>query len=93
MDTQGVSRDEAMASGLVPVTNAVAAVPEFVDTACGYPVEAEDYFGLAASLSAIQSHGEKFQLMSDRAQRSVRNKSEKSLTISLELEFIALKKK
>ena len=34
-DTQGVSRDEAMASGLVPVTNAVAAVPEFVDESCG----------------------------------------------------------
>jgi glycosyltransferase involved in cell wall biosynthesis len=30
-DTQGVSRDEAMSSGLVPVTNAVAAIPEFVD--------------------------------------------------------------
>lgn len=29
MDTQGVSRDEAMCSGLVPITNKVAAVPEF----------------------------------------------------------------
>ena len=34
-DTQGVSRDEAMASGLVPVTNGVAAIPEFVDDSCG----------------------------------------------------------
>ena len=30
MDSQGVSRDEAMASGLVPITNNVAAIPEFV---------------------------------------------------------------
>lgn len=30
MDTQGVSRDEAMSSGLVPVTNAVGAIPEFL---------------------------------------------------------------
>jgi glycosyltransferase involved in cell wall biosynthesis len=35
MDAQGVSRDEAMASGLVPVTNAVTAIPEFVDDRCG----------------------------------------------------------
>lgn len=35
MDAQGVSRDEAMASGLVAVTNAVTAIPEFVDDECG----------------------------------------------------------
>ncbi|MBN2992439.1 glycosyltransferase [Pseudomonas cedrina subsp. fulgida] len=36
MDTQGVSRDEAMASGLVPLTSRVGAIPEFVDDACGF---------------------------------------------------------
>ena len=35
LDSQGVSRDEAMSSGLVPITNNVAAIPEFVDDTCG----------------------------------------------------------
>jgi len=30
-DTQGVSRDEGMSSGLIPITSPVAAVPEFVN--------------------------------------------------------------
>lgn len=33
-DTQGVSRDEAMSSGLVPITCPVTAVPEFADNSC-----------------------------------------------------------
>ncbi|WZB74632.1 glycosyltransferase [Achromobacter insuavis] len=50
MDTQGVSRDEAMASGLVPVTNAVAAIPEFVDASCGVLARAENADDLAAGI-------------------------------------------
>src|SRR5690606_33018004 len=34
-DTQGVSRDEAMSSGLVPVTTALESISEFVDSECG----------------------------------------------------------
>lgn len=30
-DTQGVSEDEGMSCGVVPITNNIAAVPEFVD--------------------------------------------------------------
>src|SRR5690606_7139241 len=48
MDTQGVSRDEAMSSGLVPLTNAVAAVPEFVDETCAILAPEEDHLALAA---------------------------------------------
>ena len=33
-DSQGVARDEAMSSGLVPITNPVSCVPEFVDESC-----------------------------------------------------------
>jgi len=47
MDTQGVSRDEAMASGLVVVTSAVAAVPEFVDADSGLLCQAESSDELA----------------------------------------------
>lgn len=41
-DSQGVSRDEAMSSGLVVVTNRVAAVPEFISDKEGSLFEAED---------------------------------------------------
>jgi glycosyltransferase involved in cell wall biosynthesis len=50
LDTQGVSRDEAMASGLVPVTNAVPAVREFVDDSCAALAAPEDAAGLADAL-------------------------------------------
>ena len=42
MDSQGVSRDEAMASGLVPVTTRIAAIPEFVDADCAFLAEPEE---------------------------------------------------
>ena len=35
-DTQGVTMCEAMASGLVCITNPVAAIPEYFDETCGY---------------------------------------------------------
>ncbi|WP_201582539.1 glycosyltransferase family protein [Psychrobacter immobilis] len=41
-DSQGVSRDEAMSSGLVVVTNKVAAVPEFISEKEGALFEGED---------------------------------------------------
>src|SRR5690606_8282186 len=50
MDTQGVSRDEAMASGLVPVTTAVGAIPEFVDEFSGVVVPPEDARALAEAI-------------------------------------------
>ncbi len=58
MDTQGVSRDEAMASGLVPVTNAVAAVPEFVNASNSVLAEPENYSQIAEGIVSIfQSPG------------------------------------
>ncbi|OLF35454.1 hypothetical protein BTV99_12815, partial [Psychrobacter sp. Rd 27.2] len=45
-DSQGVSRDEAMSSGLVVVTNKVAAVPEFISEKEGALFEGEDIQGM-----------------------------------------------
>lgn len=53
LDTHGVSRDEAMASGLVPVTNQVSAVPEFVDRTCAALAPPEDAAGLAEALDEM----------------------------------------
>jgi glycosyltransferase involved in cell wall biosynthesis len=53
LDTQGVSRDEAMASALVPVTNTVYAVPEFGDAHCAGLAPADDAAALAREIAAM----------------------------------------
>jgi|CXWL01.1.fsa_nt_gi glycosyltransferase involved in cell wall biosynthesis len=85
MDTQGVSRDEAMASGLVPVTNAVAAIPEFVDGACGCLAPPEDSAGLAEGIARLYESPELFLAMSAAAAERVRLESGRASTIELEL--------
>lgn len=79
MDAQGVSRDEAMSSGLVPITNRVAAIPEFMDETCGFMVEPEDPQAIADAIDALVRCPETFERMSiaaaarPRAQTSVPN--------------------
>ncbi|WP_156026486.1 glycosyltransferase family protein [Sulfitobacter donghicola] len=89
MDSQGVSRDEAMASGLVPVTSSVAAVPEFVDDTCGILAPAEDYFGLADAIERLYGDPALFTELSKAASARVRAQSGFEQTIARELELIA----
>jgi glycosyltransferase involved in cell wall biosynthesis len=63
-DAQGVSRDEAMSSGLVPVVSRVGAVPEFVDEACGILAPPEDPAALAAALARIAEDANIFATLS-----------------------------
>ncbi|WP_204161859.1 glycosyltransferase family 4 protein [Helicobacter apodemus] len=65
MDSQGVSRDEASSSGLVPITNKVAAIPEFVDENSGMLVEAEDYMGLAHAIEFLYKNPKEFLRLKD----------------------------
>jgi len=88
MDSQGVSRDEAMASGLVPVTNRVAAIPEFVDADCGFLAEPEDVEGLAQAIATLYKDPLRFQKMSQAAASRVRNQSDYSRTIAHELRLL-----
>lgn len=85
MDAQGVSRDEAMSSGLVPVTNAVAAIPEFVDADCGILAPAESAEGLAAGIAAVYHDPDLFLRLSENAARRVQGQSSKALMIGKEL--------
>ncbi|WP_321819960.1 MULTISPECIES: glycosyltransferase family protein [unclassified Burkholderia] len=89
MDTQGVSRDEAMASGLVPVTNAVAAIPEFVDETCGVLAPAEDATALAEGLLALIQDPRLFEDLSAGAARRVRRQSAHDAVIQRELACFA----
>lgn len=89
MDTQGVSRDEAMSSGLVPVTSRVAAIPEFVDETCGYLAEGEDHHGLADAIVDLWQNPETFQQKSRAAAERVRRQSAKERVIRAELALFA----
>jgi glycosyltransferase involved in cell wall biosynthesis len=84
-DSHGVSRDEAMSSGLIPVTNAVAAIPEFVDERCGFAVPGEDWQGLADAIARMYDSPELFSSMSIAASQRVRKQSNKKFIIDQEM--------
>lgn len=85
MDTQGVSRDEAMASGLVPVTNTVAAIPEFASPDCAGLAPAEDVSGLAALMLEMAENSTLFLARSQMAAKRVRHQTAAHIIIPAEL--------
>lgn len=85
-DTQGVSRDEAMIAGLVPVTSNVMAIPEFVNEECGYLLDADDYVGMANAIEELYNNPEKFMTMSNNAHSHVIEKCPYVATIGREME-------
>lgn len=89
LDTQGVSRDEAMASALVPVTNAVYAVPEFVDETCAGIAAPNDAGGLAREIAAMVEDPALFLSRSAAAAARVRAQSGHEMIIPCELAWMA----
>ena len=87
-DSQGVSRDEAMSSGLVPVTNAVAAVPEFVDETCGILAPVEDAQAMAEGIAVLYENPEKLIAMSQAAAERVRRQRGAEIIVERELLLI-----
>ena len=87
MDAQGVSRDEAMASGLVPVTNAVTAIPEFVDNQCGILAPGENAEAMAQGIAMLYEQPEKFKTMSAAAASRVISQSAAKKIITKEIEL------
>ncbi|MDB5751312.1 MAG: type 12 methyltransferase [Ramlibacter sp.] len=88
MDSQGVSRDEAMASGLVPITTAVAAIPEFVDETCGIVVPPEDAKAIADAMERLYAEPDTFLQLSRAAALRVRRQSGWDQTIGREAALI-----
>lgn len=86
-DTHGVSRDEAMASGLVPVTSAVAAVPEFVSSAEGYLAPVDDAHGLADAVRDLYADPAGFRRRSRAAAERVRTRTSTEVLVPRELAF------
>ena len=89
-DTQGVSRDEAMASGLVPVTNPAGAIPEFVDQESGFLCAAEQPGDLASACLQLVRSPEMFQRLSAAAAARVRAQSDSRQVVEKELAALNL---
>ena len=87
-DSHGVSRDEAMSSGLVPVTNSVSAIPEFVDDSCAILGPEEDYMLLAQGIIKLVEDRELFTRMSQNAAERVRQQSASDIIIDKEINLI-----
>ena len=88
MDTQGVSRDEAMASGLVPLTNNVAAIPEFVNESCAILAKGESYIEFVHGIKSLFYNPELFIRMSLAASEEIRRNRDYTQTVCRELELI-----
>lgn len=88
MDAQGVTRDEAMSTGMVPITNSSSAIPEFVDSNSGILAEPEDYLGLANGIEMLFEQPELFRRLSKGAAERVRKQSGYEQTIKREIDLI-----
>ena len=88
MDTQGVSRDEAMASGLVPVTNAVAAIPEFTDDSCAILVPEDDAHLMAEAIKRLYGDSQLFLEMSKSASQRIKETVSQNVIVKNELSVL-----
>ncbi|MDO5634345.1 MAG: glycosyltransferase family 4 protein [Micrococcus sp.] len=89
-DSQGVSRDEAMASGLVAVTNAACAVPEFVDESCCVLAPAEDVRAMAAGMVRVFDDPELFARLSRAGRARVESTTAPEHTVHREMAVMGL---
>lgn len=87
-DSQGVSRDEAMSSGLVVVAHNCTAIPEFMDENCGLLIPAESYVELADAIETLYNDPALFLRLSENAAKRVRNQTSRVFTIDKEIALI-----
>jgi glycosyltransferase involved in cell wall biosynthesis len=87
-DAQGVSRDEAMSSGLVPIASLSGAVPEFVDSGSGLLALPEDAAALASSIAALAEDPAAFAALSKGAATRIRDTLSMPQVISREIDIL-----
>ncbi len=86
-DAQGVSMCEAMSSGLVPVTSASTAVPEFITHGhSGFLTRSAAE--LAAAMLTLQREPERFVAMSNAAASSIRQKAAIDHVVDQEVRYL-----
>lgn len=88
-DTQGVSRDEAMSSGLVPVTSDIPVISEFLSSEEGYIAPSEDAMGLADAIRDLYYHPEVFVAKSQAAAARIRRTVASAIVIPQEVALFA----
>lgn len=87
-DTQGVMLGEAMASGMVTITNPVAAIPEFTDGSCSLLPRPDDPQAFAGAIRHLLDNADLVPAMSAAAAERVRQQCGHEATIGREIELI-----
>jgi len=87
-DSQGVSRDEAMSSGLVPIAHNCSAIPEFADENCAVLIPEGSYVELTDAIEKLYHDPELFVKLSANAAARVRGQTSREYTIDKEIALI-----
>lgn len=87
-DTQGVSLGEAMSSGLVPVTNNCAAIPEFLNSEVAILAPKDDVETMVEGIERLYYHPELYRTMSQKAAKHVRQVAGPEKTVNEEIALI-----
>ena len=87
-DTQGVMLGEAMSSGMVTITNPVAAIPEYTDETCSLLPRVDDPWAFAEALWHLVTHPELMPVLSRNATERVARQCGSESTIGREIEII-----
>lgn len=89
LDSQGVSMCEAMSSGLVPISNNITAIPEFVEhNTSGLLAKPENPVDIADNIERLFFNEKLFANISKNASMSIKNKCSQEVVINKELELI-----
>jgi len=86
-DSQGMLNGEAMSSGVVPISNAVTAIPEFISEAEGILADRENAKQLAEGICELVENPDRFLAMSESAQVRVRNQCGPEMTVQREIDL------
>ncbi len=86
-DSQGMLNGEAMSSGVVPVSNAVTAIPEFICDAEGKLADPENSNQLASGISELIENPDQFLKMSLSAKERVEAQCGPEKTVQREIEL------
>ncbi len=88
-DSQGVSLGEAMSSGLVPISNDIGAIKEYIEpNKAGIVVPRDDVKEMANAIVYLVKHHKEFLAMSEYAHESIQSKAGKHIVINKEVEVI-----
>lgn len=88
-DSQGVSLGEAMSSGLVPVSNAIGGIPEFIThKKTGMLASRDNVSEMVNHIDYLYKNARKFKKMSVQAAKSIKKQAGLDVVISREIEVI-----